>query len=147
MELGDDTFKLRAGIPGIVTKEITDRGVEIMFSGASVQGVWGTAKSVSANATGNDKTRRCPDHRPDRCQFAADPSVLAGYCSDPAALQAASDLPVRGMILGGLSPAFINPAGIPDAVSDCCRGWFWVEANGQRSLHVIKYQWKTRSDA
>jgi hypothetical protein len=36
--------------------------------------------------------------------------LLAGYCADPSALQVAGEMPVRGLILGRISPALISLA-------------------------------------
>lgn len=107
MEAGEGTFELRAEIPGKVTRQISERGVEVTFNGALVQCVWGNGKVGLGLMLPVMST---PDEllTIDKMDVTLRGSILlAGHCSDPAVLQAAGELPVRGIILGSLSPAIL----------------------------------------
>jgi hypothetical protein len=107
METGEGIFELRARIPGKVTRLIPYRGVEITFHGALVKGVWGNGQlglglmlPIVEAANGLLSINNID-------VSLRGSILLAGYCNDPSTLQSAGELPVRGLILGGLSPALI----------------------------------------
>jgi hypothetical protein len=134
MEVGEIAFELHAGIPGIVTRQITDRGVEIKFNGALVQGVWGNGQM---NIGMMLPVLSAPDEPlvAQKLDISQRGSILlAGSCVDPAALQTAGELPVRGIILGSMSPALIPLAmkvRYPVIV---------VDGFGQRPLNPVAYK-------
>lgn len=134
MEAGDGIFELQAGMPGNVTRQISERGVEITFNGCQVQGVWGNGHlglglMLSVLST--------PDELLMLNKFDVTlrgSILLAGHCNDPAVLQAANELPVRGLILGSLAPALIPLAErvqYPIVV---------VDGFGMKGLDAIAYQ-------
>jgi hypothetical protein len=107
METGEETFELRAGIPGRVTRQVAERGVEITFNGALVQGVWGNGQvglgvMIPMITSPEDLLSKKQIDVSLRGSI-----LLAGYCNDPDVLQVASEQPLRGLILGSLSPALI----------------------------------------
>lgn len=110
IESGKSHMELRAGISGNVTQIIPERGVVIQTTGALVQGVWGNGR-VDAGVMIN--MAETPDMllTVNRLDVSMRGSIIvAGEVKEAATLQAAAELPVRGMILGSLFPSLLSTA-------------------------------------
>jgi len=110
MEVGESRMELRAGIPGSVVQVIPDRGVVIQTAGALVQGVWGNGRVDTGILT---NLAEQPDSvlTAGRLDVSLRGSVIiAGQCKESDTLQAAAELPVRGLILASLFPSLLPVA-------------------------------------
>jgi hypothetical protein len=110
MEVGLTKIELRAGIPGTIIEVIPNRGAIIQTAGSLIQGVWGNGRidtGLLVNIT------ESPDGvlTPGRLDVSLRGSILlAGMVQDAETLQAAGEMPVRGLILSGLYPSLIPVA-------------------------------------
>lgn len=103
LEVESARFELKAGLPGTVIELLSNRGVVIETTGALLQGVWG-------NGGVDFGLMHVLAKSPDGILAAASLDVslrgsvvLGGHCSDVEALRAASELPLRGLILASLA--------------------------------------------
>jgi hypothetical protein len=121
LEVGEGTYELRAGLPGVVTRLIPERGAEITMNGALIEGVWGNGR-VDAGLMLPLLSSPSDPLTASRIDISLRGSVLlCGACSEAEALQAANDLPARGLILGSISSALLPLAmqvGYPIVVLD-----------------------------
>ena len=110
IEAGESRMELRAGISGNVINIIPDRGVVIQTSGALVQGVWGNGR-VDTGAMVNLAEKPDTLLTANRLDVSLRGSVIiAGLVRDAETLQAAAELPVRGLILASLFPSLLPAA-------------------------------------
>jgi hypothetical protein len=110
MEAGDTRIELRAGLPGIVTQVISERGVVIRTAGALVQGVWGNGRIDNGLMV---SLLEKPDDilTADRLDVSLRGSViLGGHVRDIETLKVAAELPVRGLIISSLPSSLITTA-------------------------------------
>jgi hypothetical protein len=110
IELKSPIFELRAGIPGVITDLINDRGVVIETVGALVQGVWGNGHIDFGLMFVLAKN---PDDELDASQLDVSMRgsiVLGGYVDNAEVLSTASEMPLRGLILASMNPALIPMA-------------------------------------
>ncbi len=110
MEVGDTRIELRAGLPGVVTQVIPERGVVIRTAGALVQGVWGNGRIDNGLMV---SLLEKPDDilMEDRLHMSLRGSViLGGHVGDMETLKAAAELPVRGLIISSLASSLITVA-------------------------------------
>ena len=110
LERGEASIELKAGLAGVVTEVINDRGAVVRATGALIQGVWGNGRldyGLMLNLAEK------PDHVLSAMQLDVSlrgSVILAGHCDDAATLQAAAELPVRGLILASLAPSVVATA-------------------------------------
>jgi hypothetical protein len=102
MEVGDARIELRAGLPGLVTQVIPERGVVIRTAGALIQGVWGNGRIDNGLMS---SVIEKPDDvlTADRLDVSLRGSViLGGHVRDADTLRVAAELPIRGLIISSL---------------------------------------------
>jgi hypothetical protein len=110
LEVGETRMELRAGIPGTIIQIIPARGAVIQTAGSLIQGVWGNGRIDTG-------TLVCPIEKPDEALNVGrlDVSlrgliILAGLVNNAETLQAAAELPVRGLIVSSLPSTLLQVA-------------------------------------
>lgn len=110
MEVGDTRIELRAGLPGLVSQVIPDRGVVIRTAGALVQGVWGNGR-IDNGLMVNLLEKPDDVLSAGRLDVSLRGSViLGGQVRDVETLKAAAELPVRGLILSSMPSSLLQAA-------------------------------------
>lgn len=103
-------FQIKAGLSGEVLELLPDRGAIIQNYGALIQGVWGNGQVDGGVLYALAKTA---DHvlTVDQIEVSLRGSILlAGHCKDVNVLHHAADLPLRGLILGSMTPELMPHA-------------------------------------
>lgn len=110
MEVGDTRIELRAGLPGVVTQVLPERGVVIRTAGALIQGVWGNGRIDNGLMI---SLLEKPDDvlSADRLDVSLRGSViLGGHVRDVETLKVAAELPIRGLIISSLLSSLLTTA-------------------------------------
>ena len=110
MEVGDVRIELRAGMPGVVTQVIPERGVIIRTAGALIQGTWGNGRIDNGLMT--KKIEKVDDVlTSDLLDVSLRGSViLGGHVRDLETLKFAAEMPVRGLIVSSMNPGLVQAA-------------------------------------
>jgi hypothetical protein len=110
MEVGNTRIELRAGLPGLVTHIIPERGVIIRTTGALIQGIWGNGRIDNGLMTALIEK---PDDilSVDKLDVSLRGSViLGGNVRDSEVLRVAADMPVRGLIISSMNSSLLQQA-------------------------------------
>lgn len=107
LETGGSNFELVAGIPGVISEVIGQRGVVIRATGAIIQGLYGNGRLETG-------VMLSMFEKPDEVLSNANMDVslrgsiiVAGHVDNPAVIKNAAELPLRGMILASVSPGVL----------------------------------------
>lgn len=108
LETGGSMFELVAGIPGVVTSVVGDRGVVIRATGSIIQGLWGNGRLETGLML---SLTNKPDEILDPTKLndvdLRGTIVIGGYVDNPAVFKNAAELPLRGLIVASLAPALL----------------------------------------
>jgi hypothetical protein len=140
LEVEKGTFELKAGYTGIVHEIIPETGAIIESSGALIQGVWGNDR-ISQGILASSNQNPAAEFSRSSLDVSMRGSIWLGtYCLQQDALQAAVDLPLRGLILSSMSSELIPFAKqLPFPV-------ILLEGFGMVSLNSLAYKLLTTHD-
>jgi len=101
-EISSPDYELQAGMDGTVTNIIPERGAIIETNGALIQGVWGNGRITYGvvQPVSNDLLQELI---PEQLNISYRGVIItAGFCRNPEVLEAAGNIPVKGLILGNM---------------------------------------------
>ncbi len=110
LELEKEPFELRAGMVGTVEKLIPDFGAVVKTTGALIQGVWGNDQAdfglmqVKISELNDELSASQID------VSLRGTILMGGHCDDPAVLEKAASVPIKGLILASMSSSLIPKA-------------------------------------
>lgn len=134
LETGGSTFELTAGLPGVVSEVIGDRGVVIRATGAIVQGLFGNGRLETGVMLSMFEK---PDDVFNNTNLDVNTRgsiILAGHVNNPAVIKNAADLPLRGMILASISPSVLP------AVVQAPFPILVIEGFGKRPMNQVAFK-------
>ena len=103
LEVESKPLQVQAGLPGVVTELIPERGVVIEANGALIQGAWGNGRIGEGLMI---PILHSPDEEmtSESLEVSLRGSiVVAGHCSQVKALRAAADLFLNGLVLASIT--------------------------------------------
>jgi len=110
IESGESRLELRAGLSGRVRELITDRGVVIETAGALIQGVWGNGK-VDSGILVSLADKADSVLLAARIDMSMRGSILlAGQLRAPEVFRIASEVAIRGLLVGSIFPSLLPAA-------------------------------------
>ena len=110
LQVDQPVVPLLAGLSGTVVDVLPERGAIIESTGALLQGVWGNGR-ISAGTLVMLAQGPAGELKADRLDISLRGSVgVAGQCRDRAALLAAAELPLQGLVLGSMPSDLIATA-------------------------------------
>ena len=140
LETTGKPLQLKAGLPGEVVELVSDRGAIVEATGALIQGVWGNGRLDFGVMSALGKTPDYVLQVTDLDISLRGSIILAGHCQDQEVLQAAEDVPVRGLILASMSAALVPivmKLHIPVII---------IEGFGKRKMNSVAFKLLTTND-
>lgn len=110
LELFGDKLEVPAGMDGVVSEILPERGAVIEGHGALIQGVWGNHRVNHGTLVRQAET---PDSELTRSNLNVSLRggvVIAGFVTKMEALAAAEELPVKGLILASMGSHLVSAA-------------------------------------
>ncbi len=151
LKVAPSLFELKAGFEATIVDLIAERGVILETSGALLQGIWGNGKiatGVLLNPYHAAEQELKVEHFTMDMQNAV---LIGGWISNPMTLKTAANLPVRGLIVGGLEAHLLNlakempfPILVLDAFGSVAMNnlaYRILSSNERRQISVNAWEW------
>lgn len=110
LELFGEKLELKAGINGLVSEILPERGAVVEGHGALIQGVWGNRRVNLGTLVRQAESPESELTRSNLDVSLRGGVVIGGYVAKADALVAAEELPVKGLILASMGSHLIQAA-------------------------------------